>query len=291
MLRERLSTFADKISRDEIFSQAAALAYYTTFAMAPLMILTVTVLAALKLSLQEQLLQQIRDLVGEQASTVLASVIDSAENRPDLSSFAGWAGALVLLFSASVVFGQLQTTLNVIFRVKAEEKANGSVFQTIWGLVSKRLLTMGMLLTFVFFAIVSLAVSAALSFLLTRYEIPWANYVSAPLNLAIFTALFGMIYKWMPDRRGKTSVSFAGGALTAGLFVIGKALIGQYIGQAAVGSAYGAAGSLAVLLAWFYYSSLIFFLGAEVSAFFLVKDELPDSSKALASQSVSGAST
>lgn len=275
---KKIELFADKISADDVFTQAAALAYYTALSMAPLLILTISFLSVLNFDLQEQLLVQVRGLIGPEAGQVLQSILESANDRPDLSVAAGWLGAIVLAVSASVVFAQLQSALNLIFRVPNDDRelnrhaaALHHEKSAVKSFVMRRLLSVGILLAFIFIAIVSLTVSASLSYLLNYYEFVGVRFISEAVNLVVFAALFSLIYKWMPDRRVKTSNSLFAGIVTAVLFVIGKALIGTYLGQAAVGSAYGAAGSLIVLLAWIYYSALVFFIGAELSALFLLR--------------------
>lgn len=273
--KKKAEVFADKVSSDDVFTQAAALAYYTALSMAPLMILMISFLSFLNIDLQEQLLQQVQGLIGAEAGSVLQSILESANNRPDLSVAAGWIGAIILALSASVVFAQLQSSLNLIFKVDPDEKHQHRFARedrgVVWSFVLRRLLSVGILLAFIFIAIVSLTISASLSYLLNYYQFFGIQVVSEIVNLIVFAGLFFLIYKWIPDRRVKTSNSALAGIITAVLFVIGKALIGNYLGQAAIGSAYGAAGSLIVLLAWIYYSALVFFLGAEFSAFFLIK--------------------
>lgn len=260
-----LRRILQKVSQDDILTQAAALALYTTLSLAPLVILLLSFLSTLGLSLQRELVAQVNDLIGGEAAAVLGTIIEGVGDQKKLSSIAGIAGIATLAVAASAIFAQLQSSLNLIFRSPPKNSSDEKWWQELWVLIKKRLVSMGMVLTFVFISIVSLVISSALTFLIQQGEGLWPEIINTILSLAIFSLLFYSIFRWMPDRKIPNRASLLGGILTAVFFVLGKALIGMYLGQAAVGSAYGAAGSLVVLLAWTYYSSLIVFLGAETS--------------------------
>ncbi|AGH95644.1 YihY/virulence factor BrkB family protein [Pseudobdellovibrio exovorus] len=274
---DRFEQFVSKISQDDVFTQAAALAYYTTLSMAPLIILLITFLSALNVDIQVQLLAQVRDLIGPEAALVLESILGSVNRHPDLSMAAGWIGFAILAISASVVFAQLQNALNVIFMVEGDktlQKVQAQYIQSthpVVGFILRRLLSVGMLLAFMFIAIVSLLASASVSYLISQYDFLGLKFVNEVASFFVFTVLFALIYKWMPDRKVKNANCILAGAITSFLFVVGKAAIGTYLGQTAIGSAYGAAGSLIVMLAWIYYSTVVFFVGAEISAMFLIR--------------------
>jgi len=174
----------------------------------------------------------------------------------------------VLLFSASSVFGQLQTALDTIWRVpeseKRKEQANG-----VWSFVRSRLLTFGMVLGLAFLVTVSLLLSAALGALgkwwaplVGRWE-PVAHMLDIVVNFGVLTVVFGAIYKLMPRARIQWRDVWVGALVTALLFVIGKFLIGLYLGKGDVGSSFGAFGSIVIVMVWVYYSAQIFLLGAE----------------------------
>lgn len=261
----------EKFSQDDVLTYSASLAYFTALAIAPLVVLMISFLAFLNFDLQEQFLLQTRSLMGTEASQVFESILNSANSRPDLTAAAGWVGAIILALSASVVFAHLQTALNRIFEVPIQDNAISGFWYSVKDIAKRRLLSVGILLSFIFISIISLTVSAALAYIVTYYEVEGIELLSGVINFAVYSVLFSLIYKFMPDCQVQYRGSFIAGAVTAGLFILGKALIGKYLGQAAVGSAYGAAGSLVVLLAWIYYSSLVFFFGAEVSAVFVFK--------------------
>lgn len=268
---ENIKLFFDKFFRDEVLTYAASLAYFTALAIAPLVLLSISVLAFLNFDLQDQFLSQTRFLMGEEASLVFESILNSANKRPDLTAAAGWTGAFILALSGSVVFAHLQKALNKIFEVPIKKHLKKGFLYDVKYIITRRLLSVGILLSFIFISIISLAVSTALAYLVNYYEIEEVNILSGIVNFAVYSILFSLIYKYMPDRKVEYKGSLIAGAVTASLFILGKDLIGKYLGQAAVGSAYGAAGSLVVLLVWIYYSSVVFFFGAEVSAVFVFK--------------------
>lgn len=272
-LKQPVKILFEKIKHDSIFTQAAALAYFTALAIAPMVLLLIMLFSFMQFDLQEQFLQQTRELIGVEASKVFEAVVDSANRRTDLSVTAFWLGAVFLTLSASVVFAQLQSALNIIFKADMPVKSLKKI-EVLKSFVMRRLLSMGILLTFIFISMVSLIASTVLSYLMASYQLAGVKLLSAFINLAVYGILFALIYRWMPDRSAQQSNYMVGGLLTSILFVIGKIAIGTYIGQTAVGSAYGAAGSLVVLLVWIYYSALVFFLGAEISSLYLIRKKI-----------------
>ena len=248
----------DKFNEHDILTLSAALAFYTALSLAPLLLITLSVVGLLGENSQAQLLREIRAVLGNQASIAIATIIDSAHNRPKVGGIVGLIGGLILIFSASSVFAQLQFSLNKIWEIE------GKLRLGIGGLIHQRLLSMGMVISLGFLALVSLAVSTVLSFVLTSQGQIWevANIV---VTLLVFSALFASIFKFLPDIQISWRDAFYGGLVTAILFAVGKSLIGIYLGRSAIGSAYGAAGSLIVLLAWVYYSAVIVFMGAEIT--------------------------
>lgn len=261
----------EEFNRDEIVTRASSLAYYTALAMAPLIVLFVWSISIIKPELQGELVAQVGGWVGDDAAKLVKTIIDGADDRPDLSSLSGWLGLGGLLFSASVIFVQLQETLNVIFDAEKNPQPTKSAFwSSVKTMIFSRIFSVGMLLTFVFLATTSLLVSFVIAFLFRGPEAEAFQSILFGANFILFTLLFALMFKWMPDRTVKFTNALAGGAITSALFLAGKMAIGFYLARVSVGSAYGAAGSLAVLLVWVFYSSLIFFLGAEFSYTLLV---------------------
>jgi membrane protein len=243
---------------------AASLAYYTIFSLAPLVLIAIAIAGLVfgREAAQGQIFGQLQGLLGpEAAGTIEASVANSQKKEAGL--FSAGIGLVVLLWSASNVFGQLQDALNTIWEVAPKPGAGIKAF------IQKRVLSMGMVLAIGFLLLVSLVLSAGLSAvgnflggLLPGGEALW-QVVNFVVSFGIVTALFAAIYKVLPDAEVQWSDVWVGAAVTALLFVIGKLLIGLYLGHASVGSTFGAAGSLVVLLVWVYYSAQILFFGAE----------------------------
>lgn len=264
--------------KHDLLTLAAALAFYTALSLAPLLLITLSFLALLGSDSQVQMLNQINAVIGAQAAEAVKIVVESADKRPDLTRIGGIIGSIVLIFSASAVFAQIQSSINLIWETQNEQKPG------MWGWVRRRLISMGMVLTMGFLAIVSLILSATLSFVLGQNGAIWGVVVNFLGTFAVFSFLFGAIYKILPDTHLKWKNALFGGVITAFLFTLGKEAIGFYLGQSAVGSSYGAMGSLLVFLVWVYYSAAILFIGAEVTALLTFKkvdaDELLTQNKA-----------
>lgn len=251
---------SDKASR-----LAAALSYYTAVAIAPLLVLMVMLIGWFygENSAQGQVVGQLRALVGPQGAEVAEAVIESAD-RPDLAGIAGILSLITLLWGASNVFVELQDSLNTIWGVELKQRSRG-----IRAVIRERFLSFGMVLVIGFLLLVSLILSAILSalggvftVLLPNMEALWQG-VNLVISFGITTLLFALIYKVLPDAKFAWKDVWMGATVTALLFTVGKWLLGLYLGNQTTSSAYGAAGSLVVLLIWIYYSAQIFFFGAE----------------------------
>jgi membrane protein len=190
-------------------------------------------------------------------------MIQSASNKPNTGVISTVVGVIALLFGAGGVVGQLQTSLDTIWGVTPKPG------QGIWGFIRQRFVSFAMVLAIGFLLLVSLAVTALLSSFaqwlggLMGGAAVVGHVVDFLVSFVFVTALFAIIYKFLPDVRIEWRDVWIGAAITSVLFTIGKTLIGIYLGTSGVSSAYGAAGSLITVLLWVYYSSLIFFLGAE----------------------------
>jgi len=261
---DRLKTLVATVKRsfaaffaDDVLTLAAALTFSTLLSFAPLILLALWVTSAIGPGAQDALLAQFAALAGDEARAAAQAVIDSARERPSLGSVAGITGIVVALVGATAVFGQLQTSLNDIWQIKA--KPTGAV----WGWLRRRVISIGLLISIGFVLCVSLIVSAALSAVLTGTGVLW-SIVDEVISIAVFGVLFAGLFRYLPDARIPWRHALGGGLVTAVLFAFGKWLIAVYLAHNSVGGAYGAAGSLVVLLVWVYYSSAIFFFGAEM---------------------------
>lgn len=249
---------------DNCLSMGAALAFYSLLSMAPLMVLVITV-AGLVIGRDEAqalLFTQLSGLLGETGAEGVRTVLDAASSEKE-GMIQSVISFFVLLVGATTVFGELQDDLNRIWKARSP-KASG-----IWGQVKKRLLSFGLIVVIGFLLLVSLAVSAAVSYLGSVWLAGAAESLAHGLellgSLIVMAALFALTFKILPSRDIPWSDVLAGALVTAVLFSIGKFLIGLYIGKSAVASDFGAAGTLVVAIMWVYYSSQIFFFGAELT--------------------------
>jgi membrane protein len=255
---------------DNAMTHAAAVAFYTALSFAPLLMLTVFIFGQLDsiagTGTQERVIGEIGNLMGPEAAQVVKEVRAQQAEKPNLSllTLTGIVGILALIYSASGVFAQLQAALNAIWDV---EPAPGAGLK---GWLRKRGLSAGVVFAILFLLLASLVVTTMLNAIFggdggdadKEGGIIWMVLEFA-LSFAVYIALFGLIFLYLPDVTIPWKAVWLGATVTAGLFVLGKWLIGLYLGRSDPGSAYGAAGSLLVLLIWVYYSGIIVFLGAE----------------------------
>jgi membrane protein len=259
--------FLSKLGKDDIFEMSASLSFYTALSLAPLLVLLLTFVALINDGFREEILNQIQLLFGVQSSDILREIAKNVQQQPEVRNFAGIIGILTLVFSAGAIFGELRFSLNRIFEVKLDDAAAAeeTFLQSVWSFMKNKLFNMGMVLTFVFISIVSLLVSSLLSMYLKGAEAVLGQLVNFVISLLIFGFLFSAIYYFLPQVQIRAKVALTSGFITAFMFSVGKGLIGLYMGQSAVASLYGAAGSFIVLLLWVYYSSAVIFLSAEVA--------------------------
>jgi membrane protein len=260
LIRRTVSAWVD----DDAPSLGAALAYYTMFSLAPLLLIVVSV-AGLVFgadAARGEVFGQIRGLVGDEGAVAIQSLLDSVSS-PSGGVFATLVGVGLMVFGATTVFGELQDALDRIWRAP-QRPAGGS-----WSWLRARLLSFGLILGLGFLLMVSLLLSAGIA-AAEKWWAPmfgsWellARIVNTLLGFGLVTVLFAAIFKIMPRVRIAWADVWVGAIVTAALFSVGRVLIGLYIGRSAVASGFGAAGSLVVVLVWVYYSAQIFLLGAE----------------------------
>jgi membrane protein len=246
-------------------SMGAALAYYTLFSLAPLLIIAIAVAGLVfgQEAARGEIVAQMQGLIGHEGAVAVQGLLKSA-SAPDQDIAATLISTLMLIFGATTVFGELQSDLDRIWRVPATAKANG-----LWRLLRARLLSFGAALGLGFLLLVSLVVSAAIaafgkwSYGFFEGREAYLHTLNFSISFAITTLLFAMIYKLMPRAKIAWRDVWVGAAVTSLLFEAGKLLIGLYLGTTSVASGFGAAGSLVVLLVWVYFSAQVFLLGAE----------------------------
>lgn len=261
ILRETVREWND----DKVPRLGAALAFYGMLSMGPLLLIVIA-MASLAFGRDETthyIFDEIRAVIGNNGAAAVQTILSGAAN-PKASIIASIIGIVTLLVSATSFFAQLQDALNTIWNVDAPPNGHWTAF------LKKRLLSFAMILGVALLLLMALVVSAALTAISTYLNglvpISLAVHVAnAVISFAVITLLFAMIFKVLPDVEIKWRDTWVGAGVTALLFSFGKSLIGLYLGHSAFSSAYGAAGSIIVLLVWIYYSTQIFFLGAELT--------------------------
>jgi membrane protein len=252
---------------DKAAQMGAALAFYSVLSLAPLVVIALSIVSLFfdANAAGAQFMAQIESMVGAEGSKAIGGMLESAEKQETTGGLAAVLGIATLLFGASGVFGQLQEAMNTIWDVPAK-KGGG-----IWGMIRSRFLSFTMVLGTGFLLLVSLLLSALIANVGQQVGRWWpgleaiSHLANEVATFLVITLLFAMMFKLLPDAKVAWRDVWVGALLTAVLFTVGKLLIGLYLGKSAVGSSYGAAGSLVVLLVWIYYSSQILFFGAELT--------------------------
>jgi membrane protein len=259
LLKESASSW----SADYAPSMGAALSYYTLFSIAPLLIIVIAVAGMVfgEEAARGAIFEQLGGLVGAEGAKAIEGLLQAAD-KPAQGILATVIGIGVLLLGATTVFNELQNALDRIWRAPARVKSSG-----IWNLLRTRLLSFGMVLGIAFLLLVSLVASAALAavgklWLFAGWE-ALAHLLDVVVSFGLVTVMFALIYRYIPRVHVAWRDVWTGAAVTAILFTVGKFLIGLYLGKSSVASAFGAAGSLVLVIVWVYYSAQIFLFGAE----------------------------
>ena len=251
--------------QDNCLRLAASLAYYTALSLAPLVLLIVGVVGLVldRQQVAQQLAAQLEGLMGTAGRDLITTILTTTS--PQGGALATIIGLVTLFIGATAVFGELQATMNLIWEV--QPAPTGGVWAGIWAWLRQRIFSLAIVFALAFLLLVSLVISAALAGAAALFHGPEQALLSRVLELVVsllvLTFVFALFYKYVPDAEIGWRDVWVGGLITAVLFTLGKTAIGVYLGRASVGSAYGAAGSMVVLLVWVYYSALIMFFGAE----------------------------
>ncbi len=261
LLRDTVDAWLD----DHAPSMGAALAYYTMFSIAPLLLIVIAVAGLVfgEQAARGEIMGQLNGLMGDEGARAVEALLQSV-NRPAAGWLATLVGLATLLIGATTVFAELQDAMDRIWRTPPPPQRSG-----LWNLLRTRLLSLGMILGIGFLLTVSLVISAGLAALGTWWR-PWvgeglgiADAIDLAASFVMITVLFAMIYKWMPRVRLLWPDVMMGASITALMFTIGKSLIGLYLARSSVASGFGAAASLVVMMVWVYYSAQVFLLGVE----------------------------
>jgi len=260
ILSETVKTFMDNNG----LKLSASLAYYTLFSMAPLLLLVISLAGAFfgREAIEGNVFGELNGLIGNEAAAQIQQIIKNMELSGD-TTLSLIIGAISLIIGATTVFGDIQDSVNKIWSVKAKPEKG-------WlRLLKNRLLSGSIIIGLGFLLIVTLIVNGAISALdylikgwLPDFSVVVLMILTALLNFLVLVLLFGVIYKVLPDAKIKWRDVRAGALFTAALFMLGRYVIGIYIDKADVGSPYGAAGSLVIILIWVYYSASILYISA-----------------------------
>lgn len=260
---------------DKVLKLSASLAYSTVFSIAPMLIIILFFSDIFwgRDALEGNLYSQLRDLVGASAATQIQDVVANSYLSPDF----GWStiiGAITLVIGATGVFSEIQDSINLIWRLKAKPRKGKGLLK----ILLTRLLSFSLVASLGFVLVVSLVLHGIIEVLMDRLTalFPDVTVVAVYIVNLLFTfivisALFAVIFKVLPDAKVRWRHVWVGAMVTAVLFMIGKSLIGLYLGSSSIGSTYGAAGSLVVLLTWVYYSAAILYFGAEFTRQYVQK--------------------
>jgi membrane protein len=265
-VRDFLAETYNEWSNDNAMTLGAALAFYTTFSMAPLLIIVIAIFGFIlgEKTVQAEIIKQVQELIGEQGATAVSTMIHTAY-RHGSGFWATIIGIVAILIGSTSALVMLKHALNIVWGAKPNPNA------PVWNMIKERILSFVMILLIGFLLILSLMSSVALSFVIRFFHnvlpvppffIQTADFV---ISVSLITLLFALIYKVLPDVEIAWTDVWIGSAITALLFTLGKFLFGMYLGRSSISSAYGAASSLAIILMWVYYSSQIFFIGAEIT--------------------------
>lgn len=257
--KETVQGFMD----DNVLRLSASLAYATLFSIIPFLSLLITIGVWLHMDLAGQLYTQLEPIVGAGVVEQLRDIINNA-SRTDSSTFATIVSIAVSVFGATTIFAEIQGSLNIIWGIKAVPKKSWLKY------IKTRLLSFSIILIFAFILLVTFALTQLISSLSNRFM---ANYpdvaewlvriVGMIINIGVTTIIFALIFKILPDAKIRLKDVLVGAFVTTALFLIGQWGISLYIGIASVGTVYGAAAFLAVLVTWIYYSAIIIYVGAE----------------------------
>lgn len=262
-----VSDAAKKYKKDDPVRLAGTTAYFTIFAIAPiiLIIISVTGLVVDEQNMSQKIYTELNRLIGEDGTAFVKNIVNNYQDK-ETNLVGTIVGIVTFLITSTTFFKVLQNALNFIWRIRAKPKHN-----FLKALVD-RLLSFGLILSLGFIFLVSLLVDAGLAFLkdyftdiLPDITLTLFNIINYIMAFVIITFIFAIIYKFLPDAKIKWKVTWIGALITAGLFSLGKYAIGFALANTNIGFMYGAAGSVVIFLLWVFYSSIILFFGAEIT--------------------------
>lgn len=268
-IKNRLVSAVSNASKHDIFVMSSSLAYTTALALAPFMLITLSFASLLSPDLQQNIYEGLTTAVGEKIASTILAMIESADQNPKLSGLSGVIGVAVLAISASAIFTQLKIALDKINEHALRHDKSG-----IWNFVKSRLLSVGLVFGFAFLSVASLIFTMVIAiFYPDGVGFLW-GFVSFTVNFVVFTLVFAMIYRFVPTDKATFKSCWISGAISTVFYLVGKQLIGLYLGRAGLESSYGAAGSLIALLIWVYYTALTLLFSYEFTRDVVLKKDL-----------------
>lgn len=267
-LKEVFTNFSD----DKVLKFSAALSYYTVFSIAPILTIIISIFARIfgRDAVQNQVFSQINGLVGNEAAKQIQDMIINT-NKSGNTLIASIISIVVLVFTATAIFGEVQDSINSIWGLKSKPKAG------IIKLVINRLISFSLIISLGFVAMVSLVLDAAVTAVsdllatIPGVGVYFVMIINYALNFTVVAFMFSVMFKVLPDAKIKWRDVIKGAVITAILFIIGKELIKWYVDTFNPGSVYGAAGSIVILLLWVYYTAIILYFGAEFTKVYSIK--------------------
>jgi membrane protein len=258
--KDNLKEFSEDIDKHEIFLLAASIAYTTALALAPFVLILLSLSSLMGKSLQQNFAAQISATVGDKAGEAINQVIQNAKEHPTLSGISGIIAFIVLVVSSSAIFSQLRVALDKVNEFKLPKDKSG-----IKAFIKDKVFSVGLVFGFAFLSIVSLVASTTIASVFSGGEgLLWKIATNA-FNFLMFCAIFTAIYRFIPTDKQSWRTCVISGLVSSLFYLIGKSIISFYLAKASFESSYGAAGSLIAFLAWVYYSALTLLVSYEFS--------------------------
>ena len=257
-LKKNFNEFADSIDKHEIFTLAGSLAYTTALAIAPFLLILLSVASLLGPELQEKLYTNLASSIGDKAGQTIIDIVKNTRENSEFSGLSGLIGFIILVISASAIFAQLRVALDKINEHKDAKNKSG-----IWIFIKDRFLSMGLVFGFAFLSIVSMMISTTIAIVFIGGEGIFWEAISTLVNFVIFSILFMSIFRVIPSDKLEWRRCRISGMVSAVFYLIGKNLISLYLAHAGLESSYGAAGSLVAFLVWVYYTSMTLLISYE----------------------------
>ena len=255
---KNFTKLTDSIDRHEIFTLAGSLAYTTALAIAPFLLILLSVASLLGPDLQEKLYTHLASSIGDKAGQTIIDIVKNTRENSEFSGLSGIIGFIILVVSASAIFAQMRVALDKINEHKDAKNKSG-----VWLFIKDRFLSMGLVFGFAFLSIVSMMVSTTIAVMFIGGEGFFWEAISTAVNFVIFSILFMAIYRVIPSDKLEWRRCRISGMVSAVFYLIGKNLISLYLAHAGLESSYGAAGSLVAFLVWVYYTSMTLLISYE----------------------------